>query len=54
MMQYLKSVTSIHSGKVIKMHATDKKFYFVPMCNSGKLPLISYRPKNTSLIGIPY
>ena len=33
MMQYLKSVTSIYPGTVIKMYATDKKFNFVPLCN---------------------
>ena len=28
MMQYLKLVTSIHPGTVIKMHATEKKVLF--------------------------
>ena len=32
MMQYLKSVTSIHPETVIKIYATDKMFYFVPLC----------------------
>ena len=32
MMQYLKSVTSIHPRSVIKMHATNKKFYFGSLC----------------------
>ena len=31
-MQYLKFVTLIHPGTVIKMYASDKKFYFVSLC----------------------
>ena len=38
-MQYLKSATSIHPGTVIKMYAIDKKFYFVPLCNSRRVSI---------------
>ena len=32
-MPYLKPVASIHPGTVTKMYATDKRFYFVFLCN---------------------
>ena len=53
MMQYLKSVTSIHPETFIKMYATDKKFYFVP-CVSFLLGLLVWQDiKKLRLVFIP-
>ena len=50
MLQYLKSVISIHPETVVKMYATYKMFYFVPLCFRSSILALNFFTYDKSVV----